>query len=323
MLSRAQGCLLGQLAGDSLGSLVEFREADDIRREHPGGVRDLVDGGAWRNLAGQPTDDSEMALMLARTLVHEGRYDRGKALDAYCHWWPMAWDRGNTLRQALGPACRGRTTAERLRLAEENGNTSSQSNGCLMRISPLGVFGAGRPALATEWARQDARLTHPHPVCRDACGVFTAAVAAAVAHGGSPADCWRAAVEEAERSNADPAVRRALEEARHAPPADFYSQMGWVLIALQNAFYQLLHAPSLEEGVVDTVMRGGDTDTTAAIAGALLGAVHGREAVPARQRLALLSCRPLPGAPTRHPQPPEFWPVDALELAEALLVRGR
>jgi ADP-ribosylglycohydrolase len=98
--------------------------------------------------------------------------------------------------------------------------------------------------------------------------------------------------------------------------------MGWVLIALQNAFYQLLHAPNVEEGVVDTVMRGGDTDTTAAIAGALLGAVHGLQGVPQRWVDTLLSCRPQPGTATAHPRPPEFWPVDALELAEALLAAG-
>lgn len=48
------------------------------------------------------------------------------------------------------------------------------------------------------------------------------------------------------------------------------------------SLWQLLHAPSLEEGVVDTVMRGGDTDTNAAICGALIGAVHGRGAIPSR-----------------------------------------
>src|SRR5262249_55077975 len=103
-LSRAQGCLLGQLAGDSLGGLVEFQSNRSIQAAYPNGVRDLVDGGAWKNLAGQPTDDSEMALMLARTLAHERRYHPGKVLDAYLHWWPSAWDRGNNLRRALGPA---------------------------------------------------------------------------------------------------------------------------------------------------------------------------------------------------------------------------
>ena len=69
MLSRAQGCLLGQLAGDALGSLVEFQTPEQIRRAYPDGVRELADGGTWNTIAGQPTDDSEMALMLARMLV--------------------------------------------------------------------------------------------------------------------------------------------------------------------------------------------------------------------------------------------------------------
>jgi len=69
MLSRAQGCLLGQLAGDALGSLVEFQTPEQIRQEYPNGVRELVDGGTWNTIAGQPTDDSEMALLLARMLL--------------------------------------------------------------------------------------------------------------------------------------------------------------------------------------------------------------------------------------------------------------
>jgi ADP-ribosyl-[dinitrogen reductase] hydrolase len=80
--------------------------------------------------------------------------------------------------------------------------------------------------------------------------------------------------------------------------------------------WQLLHAPSLEEGVVDTVMRGGDTDTNAAIAGALLSAVYRREAVPAQWVEKLQTCRPEAGNPrVRHPRPECFWPVDELDIA--------
>lgn len=324
MLSRAQGCLLGQLTGDSLGSLVEFSSPAKIKASYPNGVRDLKDGGTWGNMAGQPTDDSEMSLMLARTLVHEGRYDSGLVLNSYAHWWrDHAWDHGNTLGQALEPACSGKTTTERLQLAKEHASQSSQSNGCLMRISPLAIFGANTPSEAADWAREDCRLTHPNPVCQETCAVFVAAIATTISTACGKEACYEAALAEADRSNVAPSVRQALEDARKAPPADYVTQMGWVLIALQNAFYQLLHATSFEEGVVDTVMRGGDTDTTAAIAGALLGAVHGRQAVPSRWLRAALSCRPLPPkvpGHNQHPQPMEFWPVDALELAEALLL---
>jgi hypothetical protein len=82
-LARAQGCLLGQVAGDSLGGLVEFRTVESIRSSYRDGCRDLRDGGTWTLLAGQPTDDSELALMLGRTVAHLGRYDAGAVLDAY------------------------------------------------------------------------------------------------------------------------------------------------------------------------------------------------------------------------------------------------
>ena len=86
ILERTQGCLLGQLAGDALGSLVEFQTPEQIQREYPNGVRKLVDGGTWNTIAGQPTDDSEMALLLARMLVDQGKYDPEEARKAYVYW---------------------------------------------------------------------------------------------------------------------------------------------------------------------------------------------------------------------------------------------
>lgn len=84
----------------------------------------------------------------------------------------------------------------------------------------------------------------------------------------------------------------AVVQAASRPPDDYSMRMGWVPIALQNAFWQLLHAGSLEQGVVSTVMSGGDTDTNAAIAGALLGAVYGRNAIPLQWLDRILTCRP-------------------------------
>lgn len=119
-------------------------------------------------------------------------------------------------------------------------------------------------------------------------------------------------------------VLHTLEEAVGNRPADYMRNKGWVLIALQNAFWQLLHASSLEEGVVGTVQLGGDTDTNGAIAGALLGAVHGRAAVPQQWLDRVLSCRPISGmAGVIRPRPEAFWPVDALWIAERLVWLGR
>ena len=157
-IKRAQGCLMGQLAGDSLGSLVEFEDALTISKRYPQGVRKLANGGTWNTLAGQPTDDSEMALDLARMLIRLGRYDASEAFKAYQGWIDSR------------PFDCGLTIADSLRGVP---NTNSQANGALMRISPLAIFAAeSSDQDIIHWAMQDAALTHPHEICQQANALF-------------------------------------------------------------------------------------------------------------------------------------------------------
>lgn len=326
LLRRAHGCLLGQLAGDALGSVVESESPEAIAARYPSGLRELVSGGPFGTIAGQPTDDSELALMLARSIVSVGRYDPEAVASAYGYWFRSApFGFGETTRRALQPSLAGDLPGEVLvdalrRVADQR----SQTNGSLMRISPLGIFGyAMDPDDLGDLARGESCLTHPHPVCQEACAVYVVAIAHAVASGARPQEVYRFAVDWARRAGRVDAVLDALLAAEREPPADFLRYPGWVLVAFQNAFYRLLHAPDAAEGIVATVACGGDTDTNAAIAGALLGAVHGRESLPQRWRNLVLSCRPVPGAPgVGRPRPPAFWPIDALELAERLLLAG-
>jgi ADP-ribosylglycohydrolase len=306
---RAQGCLLGQLAGDALGSLVEFQTAARIRGLYPEGVRQLADGGTYHTVAGQPTDDSEMALLLARTLVEHGTYEPDAARAAYVYWLDSGpFDCGGT----IGSALRGHF------------NHASQANGAMMRVSPLGIFGSKHSLdRVAEWARQDAVLTHPNPVCQQANALYVMAIAHATRTGAGPEDLYTELAAWANDLDCDPILRGCIAAAKDRPPDDFHTQQGWVLVAFGNALWQLLHAPSLEEGVVDTVMRGGDTDTNAAICGALLGAVYGRRALPARWVDRILTCRPMNGeSGITHPRPQCFWPVDAMTLVDRLLTAG-
>ncbi|TVQ36251.1 MAG: ADP-ribosylglycohydrolase family protein [Spirochaetaceae bacterium] len=170
------------------------------------------------------------------------------------------------------------------------------------------------------WARQDAELTHPHPVCLHANELFTCAIARAVRNGAGPHELYGFICARAASTPTPEPLMRTVRQAAESPVADCTAQAGWVLIALQNALWQLLHAATLEDAVIDTVMRGGDTDTNAAICGALQGAVHGLEALPQRWVDAILDCRPERGRPgVQHPRPPAYWPVEALELPRQLL----
>jgi len=300
-LARAQGALLGQVIGDSLGSRVEGKPAAEIATMFPGGLRELGDGGLHHIMAGQPTDDSEMALTLARAIVREKRYDAVKVLDGYRAWLTSRpVDVGMTTERGL---C-GIVTSE------------SESNGSLMRVSPIGISAAGDPALAARTARDESMLTHANAICLEACAAFCAAIAAGVA-GASRAEMIEAAAAHS-KGPAHEAVKRA---AKGVAPTDFFTHPGWVLLALQNAFY-CLHELEFEEALVQTVGRGGDTDTNAAIAGALLGAHQGRDAIPSRWIYPVLACRPLAEAGALRPRPMEYWPDDVLELAEAVLNSG-
>lgn len=325
--SRAQGCLLGQLAGDSLGSLVEFQSEEQIQKVYPKGPDRLLDGGTFHTLAGQPTDDSELALLLARSLVNEGRFDEEDVAQAYVFWYESdPFDIGGTTQRALsaGLFAKREQSGSVAKAARRAANLASQANGALMRVSPLGIFGHAHSAEeVAAWARKDASLTHPNPVCQDASAVFVVAIARAISLGETPRALYEFTVRWAEEQGIHPDVQETLRAAASKPPADFLHQMGWVRIALQNAFYQLLFAPSLEEGVRDTVRRGGDTDTNAAICGALLGAVYGRSAIPAQWCDRVLTARPLSGLEgVAQPRPSSFWPTDALILAERLLLAG-
>jgi ADP-ribosyl-[dinitrogen reductase] hydrolase len=303
-----QGALVGLLVGDALGSKVEFLDPATILARHPTGLRDLHPGGTWNLLAGQPTDDGEVALALARSIVEVGGFDAARVGAAYVAWGASdPFDVGLTTNAGLD-ALQGRGRP----------NGASQANGALMRVAPIGIACAGDPEKAAVWARNDAALTHPHPLCLAASAAFCAAIAAGVA-GADNRAMWSVAHAFAGDDAGGVEIRASLIEAREALPPSFTRNQGWVLTAFGNAFHRLWAGQGLEDALVETVMLGGDTDTNAAICGALLGAAWGISAIPSRWVNRVLGCRAVKGLGVRHPRPNAYWADDALELAEALL----
>ncbi|TAK45920.1 MAG: hypothetical protein EPO29_00785 [Betaproteobacteria bacterium] len=257
-LARAQGCLLGQAIGDSLGA-----QAD----------------------AGAPTDDGELAIVLARAIARERRYDAKAAFRAYGEW------------RESHPVDVGRA-----------------SHGSLMRVVPIGIWAAGDPVRAARAAREDSALMRPNEVCEEACAGYAAAIAAGVS-GGARADMLVAA-----RAHCSGEARAAIERgAGNERLADCDSNASDCLPALQNAFRQLCHASDFEQALIATASAGGDAGIRGAVAGALLGVAHGRAAIPQRWILPVLACRPGAAAGAPQARPMTCWPDDVLELAEALI----
>ena len=148
-------------------------------------------------------------------------------------------------------------------------------------------------------------------------GLYTSAIAEAIREEFAPTTVYNRMTARAQQWDIDHSIRERIEQAQTHRPPEYNRQMGWVLTAFQNALYELLHAQTLEEGIVATVGCGGDTDTNAAICGALLGAVYGRDAVPGQWMDQIVKCRPT--NETAQPRAKEYWPIDARRLAEDLL----
>ena len=208
-----------------MGSLVEFSGPEEIGRRYPSGPSNLEDGGCWNTIAGQPTDDSELALALARSILKYEAYSHEQAAAAYCSWKASGpFDCGGTTATALSAAVlaskSGRESAGQAAMRAANGN--SQANGALMRISPLAIFGhAMDTAVLMKMAREDAKLTHPNVVCQEANAIFAATVAHAIQSGSKPDEIYEYALALLSEGDISAAVRESLRGAAASPPVEF------------------------------------------------------------------------------------------------------
>ncbi|MGM0600100.1 MAG: ADP-ribosylglycohydrolase family protein [Candidatus Rifleibacteriota bacterium] len=306
IMDRAKASILGQVSGDSLGGLVEFMSPLKIKQLYPDGLKLMQNGGTWSTIAGQPTDDSEMALALLNTLIEKKKFDVEAARQAYLNWLDSS------------PFDCGITVATGLNGAPDFG---SQANGALMRVCPIGIAGAKiESGQVAEWAIKDAELTHPNPVCLQTNALMAKAIADCIALGTGPEETHNKMYSWAKELKADDKIIEILDLATQSPPEDYIENQDWVLLSFHNALWHLLNTKDPAEAISQTIMQGGDTDTNAAICGCLLGAVHGREKFPKQWEESILSCKPLKDGPgVYRPRPEAFWPVNIFNQVEKLL----
>jgi len=301
--SRAQGALVGQIVGDALGSAVDGWSPERIRETYPDGVREMLANPELGTIKGQTTDKSEPAMVLARHLAEHHEYHPATVRAEYSKWI----NSGGLARDAAFTQA-----------FIDNSVGASNSNAALLRVAPLGVFGARIWSGVVElWANEDGLLTHSEPVCLAANELFAVAIAMAVREAIAPRALFESITHHAEGIVV---LNDVIRRARKTPPPDYLEHPDVVTIALHNALWQLTHVPSFEEALVHTIAHGGDPAGNAAVCGALLGAVYGVQAIPKKWIKAVLECKPEAGHKgVTHPRPHEYWPSDALELAEKLV----
>jgi ADP-ribosyl-[dinitrogen reductase] hydrolase len=273
---RAVGSVLGLALGDALGAPFEFRRAAQIPSSLP--ALELP----WMSLPpGTTTDDTAMARNLVRSLVASGgRLDTADVLARHIAWLATdPPDVGTLTRRVLSRARDGDDAAARA-YVEEHGPEVSAGNGSVMYCAPLGVAYASRPGELFEAAPALSALTHWDERCRTACLAVTLTVAALV-RGEEPRSAVLDSVGALTGREGAEELEELVDTAGRMRPIDGPDQ-GFVLFTAGVALRTAAEAAPFEEGLREVVSYGGDTDTNAAVAGALLGAIHGRDGLPGK-----------------------------------------
>lgn len=279
-MDRAVGVVVASAAGDALGSHNEFGPS------LPDDAPVMFGVGYFGHDVGEWTDDTSMALPALEALSRgESLIDAGTLGGIVGRW--LAWARtakdigsqtSSVFARLHGVATE--TAARSAARAVHEASGRSGGNGSLMRTGPvaLGYLDDGREAELVEAAGRIAQLTHWEPDNLDACAIWCLAIRHAVRTG-------ELAIREQVRWI--PAERQerwlALIDEALAPgshPRAFAQGNGWVVKAFQGALAAVAGSTSLVDALERAVRGGHDTDTVAAIAGSLAGAMDGFTQVP-------------------------------------------
>ena len=281
---RAIGAVLGSAAGDALGAGYEFRPAVP----EPTPIR-MAGGGSFGWTPGEWTDDTSMAVPILRTMARGVDPASDTALDglvaAWADWARTAPDVGIQTRNVLtGLEARVASAARAAARQEHEYRGRSAGNGSLMRTAPL-VLGYLTGAVdeelrLAEAARAISDLTHYESDTGDACVLWCVAIRKVVLTGELDV---MAGLDLLDLDKRRTWVDRIVT-AEHSKPVDFTDSNGWVVSAFQAAYAAVRKSTSLEDALVRAVRTGNDTDTVAAIAGGLAGALYGVSALPTEWR---------------------------------------
>lgn len=288
---RACGVLIAAAAADALGAGYEFAHV------LPDLVPTMIGGGLGNFAPGEWTDDTSQAVAIARVAATGVDLRTPEALtqiaQGFADWYAGGpADVGIQTSAVLSRAGRNPTGAEMAKAARDVHERSGRSagNGSLMRTGPVALAYLDDPEGLVEAAMAISALTHHQDIAQQACAVWCLMIRHAVLNGELPTyediAAWVPNGNE---------WRELLLKAETEPPWAF-ARNGWTVGALQAAWSAITHTPvptggqacrHLDDSLTTAIRIGHDTDTVAAIAGALLGARWGMSAVPATWRRVL------------------------------------
>lgn len=303
MIEKIKAVMIGHAVGDALGVPVEFASREEVDANP---VEDMEGFGTYPYPAGTWSDDTSMSVAALDSLA-KGEIDWDEIMCNFGKWLQdgdytpsgETFDAGRTCVKAIVNYFANNTKAI------ESGGTDeySNGNGSLMRIHPFSLFLYTKGNFDLQIIHNASALTHAHKRSQMACGIYSFVLwellkspsKAAVVRGLSKAKRFYHEWDEMKSYYKMLFRRIGLTELHFEDPDTFerakrdeIKSSGYVVDTIEAAIWCLMNTHSYKECVLTAVNLGDDTDTIAAIAGGLAGALYGYEAIPQEWRNTLI-----------------------------------
>lgn len=268
------GCLYGQAIGNALGIQTEFMSREDVLLKYSSGVTKYChDAGIWED------DDTNQMLCLLDELVANNQITPQGLASRLLNWLEVdGRGCGNLVYQVLRHKDFLSDPVQAAKERWEHSHREAAPNGALMRTSVVGLW----PTDVALNAEKAAMVTHFDPRCVGSCVIASSLIHEMVWQDKELS--FNDVMTIGERC--DSRIREWVDLAHDAKDIseldlDETHSIGYTLRTLAAALWCYWHAESFESGLLAVVNEGGDADTNAAVACAVLGAKFGYDAIPA------------------------------------------
>ncbi|MHC1740275.1 MAG: ADP-ribosylglycohydrolase family protein [Anaerolineaceae bacterium] len=278
---RLRGIAVGAAIGDALGMPLEFHPP---RPEHTH-VTEMIAGPLP---AGSFTDDTEMALCLAESLLITSPLDARDLAGRFLMWYKSRpSDIGIHTSKVLSLIYSGVEISQASRRVQTD-DPESASNGSVMRSWPLAIARHANPGLLAAETRIQTEITHTHPDCVNGTLLFNFVLYHILQAQATSLEAIvrQAILQASEQVALDPDFSMMLDLSALRQPGDLKNS-GWVRHSLESTFWAVQTTRSFEEALVKVVNLGNDADTAGSMTGAVAGALYGLQNIPLRWRNAL------------------------------------
>ena len=280
-MDKLKGTIYGQAIGDALGLGTEGMTDEDMAWKYPNGIRHYSDifqdrhRKRWK--IGDWSDDTDMMLCIANAVIKDKGVNYTSIARNFKEWAdgePMGI--GETTYKVLSFGDYVEKPFDASKMLWKMSHQKSAANGGVMRTSIVGLF----PKAVEECAVNICRLTHYDPRCVGSCAIVSLLIHSLVYE--EEKLSYHKIVDIAQKydSHIREYIDLSLNTDIRALELQDWDSVGYTLKTLAAGLWAYWNASSFEEGLLSVVRAGGDADTNAAVACAILGAKFGISAIP-------------------------------------------